>query len=42
MDRIVPHISIEGEEYFAARDAKLAADGPKSHDIRGKSAHRPD
>ncbi len=25
MDRIVPHISIEGEEYFAARDAKLAA-----------------
>ena len=42
MDRIVPHISIEGEEYFAARDAKLAADGPKSHDVRGKSAHRPD
>ena len=25
MDRIVPHISIEGEEYFAKRDAKLAA-----------------
>jgi len=25
MDRIVPHVSIEGEEFFAARDAKLAA-----------------
>jgi putative drug exporter of the RND superfamily len=42
MDRLVPHISIEGEEYFAKRDAKLAADGPQSHDMRGKSAHRPD
>jgi RND superfamily putative drug exporter len=41
MERIVPHISIEGEEYFAKRDAKLAADGPISHDMRGKSAHRP-
>jgi len=28
MERIVPHISIEGEEYFAARDAKLAAERP--------------
>jgi RND superfamily putative drug exporter len=28
LDRIVPHISIEGEEYFAARDAKLAAAAP--------------
>ena len=27
MERIVPHISIEGEDYFAARDAKLAAAG---------------
>jgi RND superfamily putative drug exporter len=27
LDRIVPHVSIEGEEYFAKRDAKLAADG---------------
>ncbi len=26
MERFVPHISIEGEEYFAARDAKLAAE----------------
>jgi RND superfamily putative drug exporter len=25
MDRIVPHISIEGEEFFAARDAEAAA-----------------
>jgi RND superfamily putative drug exporter len=25
LDRIVPHISIEGEEYFEARDAALAA-----------------
>jgi RND superfamily putative drug exporter len=42
LDRIVPHVSIEGEEYFAKRDADLAADGPKTHDIRGESAHRPD
>jgi RND superfamily putative drug exporter len=28
MERFVPHISIEGEEYFAARDAKLAAAAP--------------
>jgi RND superfamily putative drug exporter len=25
LERVVPHISIEGEEYFAARDAALAA-----------------
>jgi RND superfamily putative drug exporter len=25
LDRIVPHISIEGEEYFAKRDADRAA-----------------
>jgi RND superfamily putative drug exporter len=41
MERIVPHISIEGEEYFAARDAKLAADGPKSEPMGHSSAHRP-
>ena len=29
LDRILPHISIEGEEFFARRDA-AAADGPKS------------
>jgi len=29
MERFVPHVSIEGEEFFARRDA-LAADGPKS------------
>jgi len=28
--RLVPHVSIEGEEYFAKRDAAPAADGPKS------------
>jgi RND superfamily putative drug exporter len=28
LDRIVPHISIEGEEYFEARDAALAAAAP--------------
>jgi putative drug exporter of the RND superfamily len=41
LGRIVPHISIEGEEYFAKRDA-LAADGPKTGDMDRKSAHRPD
>ena len=43
MERMVPHISIEGEEFFAARDAALAtaADGPKSEDIVGFEAHRP-
>ncbi len=34
MERVVPHISIEGEDYFARRDAALAAasaaDGPKA------------
>ncbi len=42
LDRIVPRISIEGEEYFAKRDAELAADGPKTGDMAPKSAHRPD
>jgi len=41
LDRIVPHISIEGEEYFARRDAKLAADGPISRPTVDISAHRP-
>jgi len=41
LDRIVPHISIEGEDYFTARDAKLAADGPKTGDMDRFSAHRP-
>jgi RND superfamily putative drug exporter len=30
MERFVPHVSIEGEEFFAKRDAALAADGPKT------------
>ena len=42
LDRIVPRISIEGEDYFAKRDAKLAADGPISADIERESARRPD
>jgi RND superfamily putative drug exporter len=42
MDRIVPHISIEGEEYFAKRDAKLAADGPETAKSRTESARQPD
>ena len=25
LERVVPHVSIEGEEYFAARDAAAAA-----------------
>jgi RND superfamily putative drug exporter len=29
LDRVVPHVSIEGEEYFAARDAAAAAAAPK-------------
>ncbi len=51
LDRVVPRISIEGEEYFAKRDAQRAAadrapgadaaDGPKSPDIDDLSAHRP-
>jgi RND superfamily putative drug exporter len=30
MERFVPHVSIEGEEFFAKRDAALAAGGPKT------------
>jgi len=41
LDRLVPHVSIEGEEYFAKRDAQLAADGPKSGTTVGISARRP-
>ncbi len=41
MDRIIPHISIEGEEFFAKRDAKLAADGPQTSTMRTSKAHRP-
>jgi RND superfamily putative drug exporter len=41
LDRILPHISIEGEDYFAARDAKNAADGPKTGDIDPFEARRP-
>jgi putative drug exporter of the RND superfamily len=30
MERFVPHVSIEGEEFFARRDAALADGGPKT------------
>jgi RND superfamily putative drug exporter len=41
LGRFVPHISIEGEEFFAKRDAALAADGPKTGAGVAFSAHRP-
>jgi putative drug exporter of the RND superfamily len=41
LGRLVPRVSIEGEEYFARRDAALAADGPQSGDIDRFEAHRP-
>jgi putative drug exporter of the RND superfamily len=40
LDRLVPHISIEGEEFFARRDAALAADGPETFDIETSQARR--
>jgi len=40
LGRLVPHISIEGEEFFARRDAQLAADGPQSRDIDRFEARR--
>jgi RND superfamily putative drug exporter len=42
MDRIVPHISIEGEEFFARRDAKLAAEGAETSVPPTESARQPD
>jgi putative drug exporter of the RND superfamily len=47
LGRIIPRISIEGEDYFAKRDAERAAaavpaaDGPISGDIDPVSARRP-
>jgi RND superfamily putative drug exporter len=41
LGRLVPHISIEGEDYFAKRDAALAADGPQSRDIGDFESRRP-
>jgi RND superfamily putative drug exporter len=46
MDRIVPHVSIEGEDFFAARDAALAAatpaaDGTQSGDMDRFRSRRP-
>jgi RND superfamily putative drug exporter len=41
LGRWVPHISIEGEEFFAKRDQATAADGPKSGATVDISARRP-
>jgi putative drug exporter of the RND superfamily len=43
LGRLVPHISIEGEDYFAARDTPLAlaADGTQSEDIDRFASRRP-
>jgi putative drug exporter of the RND superfamily len=35
LDRIVPHVSIEGEEFFAKRDAALARPAPAPADAEG-------
>jgi RND superfamily putative drug exporter len=32
LDKIVPHVSIEGEEYFARLDAEKAAAAPAASD----------
>jgi RND superfamily putative drug exporter len=39
LDRIVPHVSIEGEEYFAKRDKQV--DGPETLHIGVSQAHQP-
>jgi len=39
LERLIPNISVEGEAFFARRDA--AADGPETRVHGGKSAHRP-
>jgi RND superfamily putative drug exporter len=41
LDRLVPRVSIEGEEFFAKRDAALAADGTKSAVMPRISSRRP-
>ncbi|HEY8083370.1 MAG TPA: MMPL family transporter [Solirubrobacterales bacterium] len=40
LDRLLPHISIEGEDFFARRDAEMAAEGTKSQAGADSSAHR--
>jgi len=36
LDRVIPHISIEGGEYFAERDAEKAATRPAPAPAGGK------
>ena len=40
LDRVVPRVSIEGEEYFARRDAQV--DGPKTLHMGASEAHQPE
>ena len=40
LERVVPHISIEGEEYFAARDARLAAAAAPKEPLRKRLSGR--
>ncbi len=42
MDRFLPHISIEGEEYFARRDAALAAEGAGAGEVAVGAGVSPD
>jgi putative drug exporter of the RND superfamily len=42
LGRFIPHISIEGEDYFARRDAASAARGATMGEMGPKSPHRPD
>jgi len=41
LDRLVPRVSIEGEDFFAKRDAILAADGTETDAGVAFSARRP-
>ena len=42
LDRVVPHISIEGEDFFARRDAALAAGGSRTGAPDGPGVGAPD
>jgi putative drug exporter of the RND superfamily len=41
LERLVPHVSIEGEDFFAKRDAATPADGPKTEARMALSSRRP-
>jgi RND superfamily putative drug exporter len=42
LDRIIPHISIEGEEFFATRDAELATEAAKASPAPPQPSGQPD